>query len=151
MKARAVYMTEGTGNSFGGLSSILEKLEKSYLCQNDLFNEHSVYLLGEALVVPEAHRVTFALSTENLLLNAYRQSCFGLPPMLAVDTTHRLMIASNYCCMLVGTMDVVQHFHIVAYAICSHEDADAHEYVFREVFKAVDAVAASRAMTNTRV
>ena len=150
-KARSLYMTEGTGNSFGGLSSILEKLAKPYLCQNNLFNENTVYLLGEALVVPEAHRVTFALSTENLLLNAYRQSCFGLPPMLAVDTTHRLMIASNYCCMLVGTMDVVQHFHIVAYAICSHEDADAHEYVFREVFKAVDSVAADRALSQTRV
>ena len=56
-------------------------------------------------------------STENLLLNAYRQTCFGLPPMLVVDTTHRLMIASNFCCMLIGTMSVTQHFHIVAFAI----------------------------------
>ena len=148
---RDALMSEGAGNSFGGLSSILEKFDKSSMVASGSFTEHSAFLLGPPLVVPEQQRVTFAISTENLLLNAYRQTCFGLPPMLAVDTTHRLMIASNFCCMLIGTMSVTQHFHIIAYAVCSHEDADAHEYVFRQVFKAVDAVVAAYAEAGKRV
>ena len=48
-------------------------------------------------------------------------------------------------------MSVTQHFHIIAYAVCSHEDADAHEYVFRQVFKAVDAVVAAYAEAGKRV
>ena len=174
-------MTEGASNSFGGLSSILEKFERSYLVANNSFDEHSVFLLGPPLVIPETERVTFAVSSENLLLNAYRQTCFGLPPLLCVDTTHRLMIARQYSCsmphatapflvpshvaphtpipsdslhhstVLVGTMSVTQHFHIIAYAICSHEDAAAHEYVFRLVFEAVDKVVADRARTSTPV
>ena len=43
------------------------------------FTEHTPYLLGEALVVPETGMVTMSFSSENLLLNAYRQSRFGLP------------------------------------------------------------------------
>ena len=148
---RRSMMTEGAGDSFGGLSSILQKLERSYLESSGIFSEHSVFLLGEPLVVPETGRVTFAVSTENLLLNAYRQSCFGLPPLLAVDTTHRLMTASQYCCMLIGTSSATQHFHIIAYGICSHEDSEAHAYVFRQVFAAVDQVVADRARTGTRV
>jgi hypothetical protein len=103
------------------------------------------------LVVPETGRVTYAISTENLLLNAYRQTRFGVPPLLQVDTTHRLMIESQFCCMLIGTTSVTQHFHIIAYGVCSSEDIGAHEYVFRQVFRAVDAVVADRAEKRQRV
>ena len=173
-------MTEGKGDAFGGLSSILEKLDRDYLEANHAFNEHAAFLLGPPLVVPETGRVTVAISTENLLLNAYRQTKFGLPPFLCVDTTHRLMIASNYCCsahtpageremlfvctpysclhlcccclaVLIGTMSVTQHFHTIAYGLCSHEDAAAHQYVFRQVFDAVDAVVADRAAKGLRI
>lgn len=107
-------------------------------------------MLGTPLVVPETRRVTFSVSTENLLLNAYRQTQYGLPPFICVDTTHRLMI-EGFCCMLIGTMSITQHFHTIAYAVCSHEDADAHEYVFRQVFAAIDAVVADRASKQLRV
>ena len=151
--ARARVMTEGRGNTFGGLSSILEKYERDYLVARlgASFNEHTAYLLGPPLVVPETGRVTYAISTENLLLNAYRQTRFGLPPLLQVDTTHRLMVESQFCCMLIGTSSVTQHFHVIAYGVCSHEDIAAHEYVLRQVFRAVDAVVADRARKRQRV
>ena len=68
-----------------------------------LFNEHTVHVLGEPIVIPEEHRVTVALSTINLLLNLYRQSDFGVPRFVCVDTTHRL-VKEGHCCLLVGTM-----------------------------------------------
>ena len=149
---RKRFMTEGKGDAFGGLSSILSNLERTTLENGSgIFTEHTVFLLGPPLVVPETGRVTFAVSTENLLLNAYRQTCFGLPPVLAVDTTHRLMTARQYSCMLIGTVSATQHFHIIAYGICSHEDSEAHAYVFRQVFAAVDKVVADRAQSGTRV
>jgi len=147
---RNKVMPEGAGGRFGGLSSVLECLEREFLIAHGTFNEHSVHVLGTPLVVPETRRVTFSLSTENLLLNAYRQTQYGLPPFICVDTTHRLMI-EGFCCMLIGTMSITQHFHTIAYAVCSHEDADAHEYVFRQVFAAIDAVVADRASKQLRV
>ena len=46
----AQLMTEGRGNTFGGLSSILEKYERSYLEAKlgAAFNEHTTYLLHRA-------------------------------------------------------------------------------------------------------
>ena len=58
-------MTEGAPNTFGGLSSILEKFQRSYLEGQGTFDEHTVFLLGPPLVVPETQRVTFAVSSEN--------------------------------------------------------------------------------------
>jgi hypothetical protein len=178
-EGRKELMTEGRSNTFGGLSSILEKFEKEVLVAKGAFNEHSTYLLGPPLVVPETKRVTCAFSTENLLLNAYRQTCFGVPPFIAIDTTHRLMRPSNYCfsessptpslslscpfsllsshlgtlsfTVVIGTMSITQQFHLIAYAVCSHEDAGAHEYVIRQVFQAVDAVVADRARRQIRI
>ena len=61
--------------------------------ENVIFNAHTVYTctLGAATVVPEEGRLTVALSSENLLLNAYRQTRFGFSSYLCVDTTHRLI------------------------------------------------------------
>ena len=66
-------MPEGAGGRFGGLNSQLELLEREYLKAKGVFNEHTVYVLGKPLVVPETCQITIAVSTENLLLNAYRQ------------------------------------------------------------------------------
>ena len=46
--------------------------------------------------MPEANLVTMAWSSENLLLNAYRQSTFGVPSLVCVDTTHRLVREREY-------------------------------------------------------
>ena len=47
--------------------------------------------------------------------------------------------------MVVGTMSVTQHFHIIAYAICSHEDVAAHEYVLKQIRDEVNAFVQDRA------
>ena len=88
---------EGRAGTFGRLSSVVAQYKKEDLVEKGIFNEHAVYSLGEPLLVPETGLVTVALSTENLLLNAYRQSCQGLPCLLCVDTTHRLVV-EGHCC-----------------------------------------------------
>ena len=40
--------------------------------------------------------------------------------------------------MAVGTMSQTQHFHIIGYGICSHEDVRAHEYILRQIRDAVN-------------
>jgi len=123
--------------------SYLESCRKEALVAAGKFNQHAVYVLGEPIVVPDESRVTVALSSENLLLNAYRQQDFGVPSYLCVDTTHRL-VREGHCCMAVGTVSITQHFHIIGYAICSHEDIRAHEHALHAIREAVDAVVALR-------
>ena len=127
-----------------------QPLDWTLLPAQDAYNEHASYLLGEPLVVPESNRVTFAVSSDNLLLNAYRQTRFGLPSYLAVDTTHRL-ISEGHCIMPVGTMSATQHFHKIAYGVCSHEDIEAHEHVLRQVRDAVNEVVARYHREKKRV
>ena len=79
-----------------------------------------------------------------------RQSKFGIPSLVCVDTTHRLIIESH-CVMLIGTMSPTQNFHTIAYAVCSHEDISAHVYVLRQVRDAVNALVAERASKKQRV
>ena len=81
--------------SYGALATQLEKYSKSALVSRGVFNEHCPYILGEPLVVPETKMITISWSTENLLLNAYRQSQFGMPSFTCVDTTHRLIHESE--------------------------------------------------------
>ena len=69
-----------------------------------------------------------AYSTPNLLLNAYRQTLFGVPSMCQVDTTHRLVLQGHNS-MLFGCVDTAQHFHVIGYGICSSEDTAAHEHI----------------------
>ena len=136
--------------SYAGLLTYLEKLNKETLVAAGLFNEHTVHVLGEPIVIPEEHRVTVAFSTINLLLNLYRQSDFGVPKFVCVDTTHRL-VKEGHCCLLVGTMSLSQHFHIVGYGICSHEDARAHEHILSRIRDAVDAAVQDYHMRGERV
>lgn len=77
--------------SYAGLEVYLQKRTREKLMEAGQFNEHSVYVLGEAIVNPMDHKVCVALSSENLLLNIWRQQQFGIPSFLAVDTTHRLV------------------------------------------------------------
>ena len=94
--------------------------------------------------------MTLALSSENLLLNAYRQQDFGLPSYVCIDTTHRLVV-EGHCCMAVGTMSITQQFHIIGYGICSHEDVRAHEHVLCSIRDAVNAVVADRKAKRQKI
>jgi len=94
-KSRRVLESAILG-TFGALSTLLAKMEREYLVALGGFTEHTTFVLGEPLVCPETKQVTVAMSTENLLLNAYRQADYGLPKLVCVDTTHRLIVERTF-------------------------------------------------------
>jgi hypothetical protein len=80
---------------------------------------------------------------ENLLLNAYRQQCSGMPPFLSCDYTHRLNFEKYNVCVM-GTTDPSQSFHFIAFAISSDESDKTHTYIFETVRAEVEAIVARR-------
>ena len=90
----------------------------------------TAYVCGTPIIDSEKETVSIAYSTENLLLNAYRQEKFGFPSLVQIDCTHRLVL-EGHACMLFGTVDAAQKFHYIGYGICDKEDEAAHMHVFR--------------------
>ena len=87
-------------------------------------------MCGEPIIDAESQNITIAFSTRNLLLNAYRQMLFGLPAIVQVDTTHRLVLEGHNN-MLFGTVDAAQHFHVIGYGLCASEDQAAHTHIMK--------------------
>ena len=79
------------------------------------------------------------MSSENLLLNAYRQQQSGMQPFLCVDTTQRLT-KEGYPTFPLGTVDIGQHFHIIAYMVASNEGNADFTYFMQETKKEVERV-----------
>lgn len=100
--------------------------------------------------IPARGDVRIVFSTENLLLNAYRQQCSGVPSFLCVDYTHRLVKEKYNLCVL-GTVDPAQHLHVIAMAMTSHEDEATHKYIFEAVRDEVNALVAERSATGTDI
>ena len=86
----------------------------------------------------DSNRLAVVISTDNCLLNPFRASKRGMGIQLMVDTEYRL-VDEGYATMLIGIAGLNQAFHVVAYAIVNKEDAEAHEYCFRQVKEGVRA------------
>lgn len=123
----AIVPAEASGR-FAGVSIFVESRRKAMLQAAGKFGLHTSYVCGEPWIDSAEQTINIAFSTPNLLLNAYRQQLFGVPPILQVDTTHRLVLEGHNN-MLFGTQDVAQHFHIIGYGICNKEDTKAHEHI----------------------
>ena len=87
-------------------------------------------MCGEPIINSDNQNITIAYSTPNLLKNAYRQQQYGLPAILQVDTTHRLVLEGHNN-MLFGTLDAAQHFHIIGYGLCHSEDQATHTRIMK--------------------
>ena len=129
--------------AFGGMALLAQQKTRAALKASGEFGVHSAYILGEPVINSETETITMAYSTENLLLNAYRQSQFGLPQIIQVDCTHRLVLEGHNC-MLFGCVDAAQHFHTIGYGVCSKEDFEAHVVVFKAIKDEVERIVAER-------
>eukprot|EP00527_Entomoneis_sp_CCMP2396_P003722 CAMPEP_0198141040 /NCGR_PEP_ID=MMETSP1443-20131203/4106_1 /TAXON_ID=186043 /ORGANISM="Entomoneis sp., Strain CCMP2396" /LENGTH=311 /DNA_ID=CAMNT_0043803647 /DNA_START=63 /DNA_END=994 /DNA_ORIENTATION=- len=127
-KIRTETLSGSDPGSFAGMKYILDMYRRQN-CNN--FTDHSVFLCGNDYICDSSNgRVGAFLSTENLLLNAYRQSCTGMDLFLAVDTSYRYSY-EGFGLLPIKVIDFSQTSHTVGYAIVSHEDHDAHTFVFR--------------------
>ena len=135
---------------WGGINLLIESRQKATWHEsNGPFGPHSTYVVGEPVADAEEQKLCVALSTENLLLNAYRQSQSGLPPLLQVDTTHKLVLEGHNC-MLFGTVDAAQKWHTVGFGVCSEEDTEAHTTVCRALREEVHTIVRARAAEAQR-
>ena len=135
---------------FSGVNIFVDSRRKAALQAAGKFGMHTSYVCGEPWIDAEQQTINIAFSTQNLLLNAYRQELFGVPPILQVDTTHRLVLEGHNN-MLFGTQDVAQHFHIIGYGICNKEDTAAHEHIMRCLAHEAEALVAEHRLAQMGV
>jgi hypothetical protein len=123
--------------SWGAINQTVQLYHKSKLQD---FNEHSIYLCGDNSYF-DANEKRFAavLSSENFLLNAYRQSCYGSSMHLFIDTSFRYTL-EGWGVMPMMVVAPNQQGHTVGYAICSHDDTEAHDYCMDKLKQEVETV-----------
>ena len=119
-KERSEIVPGDMRQSFGGLQMWADAHSRDALHEKNAFGPHSVYVCGTPQIDSTTEIVNIAYSTENLLLNAYRQQVHGFPSIVCVDCTHRLVL-EGHVCMLFGTVDAGQHFHKIGYGLCAKE------------------------------
>jgi hypothetical protein len=144
--------TKAPRRSVGTLCAICEQLRKVNIIAKGEFNEHSTFLLGDRYVVRgdpgDRDNPTFlfvaVLSTEELLLNARRQTLTGQPGRLYVDCSYRYTNVKNVGYLTVKVVSPDQVGHTVAYAILNKEDTLIHKFVFAVVKKEVEFVVNDR-------
>lgn len=119
----------------------------SFICAVPRFprNEHETFLLAEPMLDPEvtfpsgpSGRIVVSMSTEHLLLNAWRAKFHGMPLQVLVDCTYK-MTHEKYTTMLIGVFAMDQVFHVVSYAIVNHEDDEGHRLAMAATKAAVEA------------
>ena len=81
--------------TFAGVQHLTRLNCRQQLIDAGNFNEHSVYTLYSETDITTG-RVTVVISSENLLLNAYRQSVCGLPSQLCLDASHRIVLGTMF-------------------------------------------------------
>ena len=131
--------------TFGGVQHWVDRHTKEALQERNEFGIHTMYVCGKPQIksdAPGAEVINIAVSTENLLLNAYRQEQYGVPSILQIiDCTHRVVL-EGHVCMLFGTVDAAQDFHTVGANAHTH----AHSHA-RTTFCTVGVHAHARAFT----
>ena len=103
------------------------------------FDEHTTYLCaGTFGLDADNNRFVAALSTENLLLNAFRQLAAS-DITIYVDSSYRYMY-EGWGLVPIKVCSHDQMMHTIAYGLSSHDDERNHEYIFRVVKKEVERV-----------
>lgn len=142
-RVRNSVIRPGQTRQWGGMLLACEARRKKELVAKGLFTEHSVFTLG--VKYKPDHNVFVAIfSSENLLLNAYRQaSSWGQPLLVAADTSYRLTQEGNGV-YPICTVSPGQQTKTIAYAILSKEHSNIQKYIFGKVKYWVEKVVAVR-------
>ena len=128
-------MSYGCRNQYHHIHSIRKEHRKIKKINIEIFDEHTVYLLGNEYLLDttiKPHRILACFSSENLLLNAYRQMQYGNQVKIYVDCSYRYMV-EGWGVMIVKVGAFNQKGHTVAYAMISKEDSSAQKFVFKTI------------------
>ncbi len=135
--------------TWGSITSTLYKYRKENL-NAEAFNEHTTYLIGDEILQDAGKEELCAvLSTENLLLNAYRQSFFGQPTFFSLDTSYRYTHEKHGLLPVVTVAPTVTPSrHYIAYAILAKENQAHQEFALTVIKKEVERIVNERALQN---
>ena len=86
LRNKSVGLINGQGNNWGGIAAVLESYKKENIFN---FTQHLMYPLGIDCR-PDDGSLVAVLTSENLLLNAYRLQFWGNPIFFAADASYRL-------------------------------------------------------------
>ena len=80
--------------TYSGVAYFARTNSREELTRQSLFNNHKPYVFYFHENV-DAGRLTIAMASENQLLNAYRQDMCGLPSLVCLDASYRLVLGMS--------------------------------------------------------
>lgn len=121
-------MKLSVGQTYGGILQVLNKLPQK---QGD---DHDEYVMDK-WVDSQPGYLLATFSAPNLLVNWFRARCEpGIKACVEIDCTYRLM-KEGFALAIIGTVDVAQKFHVIAYAILNRENTASFQFILRSVKK----------------
>ena len=87
-----------------------------------------------------APAVVAVFSTEELLLNLYRQNTTGQDIHIQMDASYRYTTSRNCGYIPVKVSSLTQSGRTVAYAVVTKEDSDVHAFLVESVVTSLEAV-----------
>lgn len=141
------YLKQGLKHSrigtYGALTEVLESLKKTKI-PTAKFTDHTVYLVGDRFHLNiEERKYCAVLSTENLLLNAYRQLCYGNDMFFSIDTSFRYTV-EGFALMPVFVIAPTMEGHRVGYALVAKDDTETHYQALQLLKEGVEEVVNDR-------
>mmetsp|Transcript_37685 Transcript_37685/g.93526 ORF Transcript_37685/g.93526 Transcript_37685/m.93526 type:complete len:202 (+) Transcript_37685:196-801(+) len=108
-------------NSYAAAQQWCKQNKRAKLVEQDKgVKDHTVYVVSGWEIDSETAWVTYVLTSEKLMTNLWHIKESGMPVILCVDTTHRL-VAEGHSVFVCGVRDIAQKFHKVAYGV-QHSD-----------------------------
>ena len=120
-------------STWGGIASAFEMYKREVITN---FNTHSVYLVALDINA-ESNSLVAILSTENMILNAYRQRFWGNPIFFAADASYRLTQEKNGVYPVITT-NLAMETKTIAYGIISHEHHKAQRFILQSIKSEVE-------------
>ena len=126
-------------STWGGVIAAFDLYKRERIAN---FNMHSVYVVGIECNA-ESGTLVAVLSTENMLLNAYRQTFWGNPIFFAADASYRLTQEKNGLYPVITT-NLAMESKTIAYGIISHEHHKAQRFILASIKAEVERIVKSR-------
>jgi hypothetical protein len=132
-------------DSFGVLYTAVMQCTRDGIAAAGMpFDHNTIFVVGgDCIFEPEADKFAVVVSSENFLMNAYRQSKSGQPALLCLDMSFR------YTHEKVGLYVIVTVASgsspgrkLIAYGIFSKENGDFQQWAIARVKKEIDSIAA---------
>ena len=138
VQCRSMYRNTGLTDVVMGSVGALNQRILAYKRKNlKEYNKNTNYLVGEHCIKDIMQCAV--LSSENLLLNQYRQLQMCQDMFFAVDTSYRYT-SKLFSLMTVFVVSLDQVGHRVAYAVCNKESLVAHKSVFKNIKRGIQVV-----------